>query len=774
MVPMERKILRGDRYSQILQSGLVRPRFLRKNELEGQWRQTLPNLARLPEPFPIFSADEESILAWGYPVYRSEGMRRLRSQLERQIGRELEYRNLKKPDPDDRRKLVRGREGITESLENAFLNAMLNDYGRSLVEVFVLWLSTDIQKLLAAVPRFLKNNSTAREDINVTVRQLASMLGGLMLKGVTQAGDQVRNLSDTPERTKSSPLFDLICRDPLLLVEESLPSSPDRLAFLLSSHSVGDVKTLLALSSKVGEKFSEILRRRPEWRGIIRHVCGSDFNPTGPDAALELSFLDLVETVGLSVDLGLEQDVIPKLQTLGLRLKGLELAATLRKGILAVDRNSEGQWEMKVGGRRAVIAASSRPYDFAAHGVVESAVFRFGLIYDLTNFTAVLEEVRRAGRSAEEKALQFMYVFQSRTEQIQVGRRLTFEKFMGDGAFFSARRAARTLAAACEIQQAYDRLRHEGFPFDKGLRIAVNAAEYRLLPMRGADAGRPTYEFFGHGIVELARLTTGKSTREVSQVAELLVHAGYDPEHVDDFLRPLIEARVKKTGQARRLYAATLDDHGELINEGIVLTVAFVEALGLELGTCALWEGESDGLRWLVLDIDPGGQNPLLVGIRLLGVARLKGLEPVELVEGLPWPEKGPPPLRRLKQTTDLVDALRRVGGLESSDADSPETRTISEDLVVVNFTETTGMPRWILGEYRSSDDVILHGLHVPLVVPPDAGPIEMWLFRSRFDLAGMYEVLRRESSGVARPMSQMREQKDFRVWFLAAPHRSP
>ncbi|RLE18188.1 MAG: hypothetical protein DRJ65_21715, partial [Acidobacteria bacterium] len=65
-------------------------------------------------------------------------------------------------------------------------------------------------------------------------------------------------------------------------------------------------------------------------------------------------------------------------------------------------------------------------------------------------------------------------------------------------------------------------------------------------------------------------------------------------------------------------------------------------------------------------------------------------------------------------------------------------------------------------------------GLHVPLVVPHDSGPIEMWLFRSRFDLAGMYEVLRRESSGVARPLSQLREQKDFRVWFLAAPHRSP
>ncbi len=774
MVGMERQFLRGDRFSQILQSRLIRPRFLRKDELEGRWRQTLPDLARFPEPFPIFNADEETVLAWGYPVYKSEGMRRLRSQLERQVGRELEYLRLEKSDTDDRRKLLKGREGITESLEKAFLNAMLNDYGRSLVEVFVLWLSADIQHLLSAVPQFLKRNSGSGLDTNGTVRQLASMLGSLMQKAVTQAGDRVRNLSETTQRTKSLPLFDLICRDPILLVEEMLPLSPQRMSFLLTSRSLGDVESLLSLSRGVGTRFQEILRRRPDWRGIVRHVCGPDFNPTGPDAALEPRFLDLVETVGLSVDLDLDGESIERLQRLGLRLKGLEFAATLRKGILSVDRSVDGGWEMASGGRRTVIAASSRPYDFAAHGVVESAVFRFGLIYDLTNFTAVLEEVRKAGRSAEEKALQFMYVFQSRTEQIQIDRRLTFEKFMGDGAFFSARRAARTLTAACEIQRAYDRLRHEGFPFDKGLRIAVNAAEYRLLPMRGADAGRPTYEFFGHGIVELARLTTGKSTREVSQVAELLVHAGYAPEHVEEFLRPLIEARVKKTGQASRPYAATLDDHGELINEGIVLTVSFVEALGQELGPGPLWEGEADGLRWLVLNVDPGGQKPLLVGIRLLGVARLKGLAPVELVEALPWPEKGLPPLRRMKHSSDLVDALRRVGGLEPGDDDSPEIRTISEDLIVVNFTEPSGMSRWILGEYRSSDDVILHGLHIPLVVPPDAGPIEMWLFRSRFDLAGMYEVLRRESSGVARPMSQMREQKDFNVWFLAAPHRSP
>ncbi len=773
---MDTRFLRGDRFSRVLKSGPIRSRFLRKSELEGQWVQTLPELIRLPEPFPIFNADENAVVTWGYPVYRSEGMVRLRTQLERQIGRELKYLQLERPDQDDRRKVVAGRETVTASLEGAFLNAMLNDYGRSLVEVFMMSLSGDIRKLLGAVPRFLAKNPAGGLDSDVTVRQLASMLGSQILKAAAQAGDQIRKLSDAPVRGESSAFFELMCRDPLLLVEENVPSDSERLAFLLPSRSHGDTGALLALSRTVGTRFAEMTQRRPEWRGMVRHTCGADFNPIGADAALEPAFLDLISDIGLSLDLGLDEDSISKLRHLGLRLKGLELVATLRAGILAVDRDAESGWKMKLGRRVTAIAASTRPFDFAAHGVIDSAVFRFGLIYDLTNFTTVLEEVRRAGRVAEEKALQFMYVFQSRTEEIRVARRLTFEKFMGDGAFFSARRATRILVAACEIQQVYDRLRHEGFPFDKGLRIAVNAAEYRLLPMRGAEEGTPTYEFFGHGIVELARLTTGKSTREVAQVAELFIHAGYDPDEVDAFLRPLIEARVRKTDRVRRPYAVTLDAQGELINEGIVVTTAFVEILGQELGDCPLWEGETDGLRWLIFNADPGGETLLPVGLRLLGIARLKGLAPVELVEALVWPQEGSPP-RKLKQSFELIDALRRVGGPGSLDLDGDnqeEQRTISDDLVVVSFTEPTGIQRWILGEYRAADDVIMHALHLPLVVPVEAGEIEMWLFRSRFDLARMYEVLRRETSGIARPMFQMREQPDFQAWFLAAPHRAP
>ena len=151
-----------------------------------------------------------------------------------------------------------------------------------------------------------------------------------------------------------------------------------------------------------------------------------------------------------------------------------------------------------------------------------------------------------------------MYVFQNRLEEIRRRRVLNFEKFLGDGALYSSRRAIRVLAAACETQILYHHLRQSGFPFDQGIRMALNFGTYRLLPMFHRSGGPQRFEFFGHGIVELARLTTGKSTREIEEIAEFLIHAGYDSARVDGFLAPLLEARRGHAAAATRPYTAAL------------------------------------------------------------------------------------------------------------------------------------------------------------------------------------------------------------------------
>src|SRR5213076_3431125 len=107
---------------------------------------------------------------------------------------------------------------------------------------------------------------------------------------------------------------------------------------------------------------------------------------------------------------------------------------------------------------------------------------------------------RRSGQKSEVSSYRQMVLFQRKLDSIAERHSLVFEKFLGDGAFYTTRRALRLVRAAIEIQRFYAEMRRKGFAFNKGLRIAVNYGYYRLLPMKGSGAERIT-EFYGPGIV---------------------------------------------------------------------------------------------------------------------------------------------------------------------------------------------------------------------------------------------------------------------------------
>src|SRR5207237_3249875 len=163
---------------------------------------------------------------------------------------------------------------------------------------------------------------------------------------------------------------------------------------------------------------------------------------------------------------------------------------------------------------------ATRPMDFGKPGVVDPMVHRFGLIYDISAFSETLGNIRRGGRKEEVSSYRQMLLFQRRLETIAQRHLLQFEKFLGDGAFYTTRRALRLVHAAVEIQRNYSDMKRKGFAFNKGLRIAINYGYYRLLPLRtGSDPSDRITEFYGPGIVELSRLTTGKANKEIEEIA---------------------------------------------------------------------------------------------------------------------------------------------------------------------------------------------------------------------------------------------------------------
>ncbi len=768
-----------DKFRRILQEDLRNPAYLTPEEVAGGWQDLFPALATsLPAPSPIFGLDEERIVTWGYPVLLSEATQKLQNDLERLVRAELDYRSrpTRGLEPD-KRQVMAQRDRYQRSLSATLENVLMNDYHRGLVDLFLLFHSTHaIRALSLAAPHKRWAAGTVDHAEDDARYAIATVLADILQRASLTAADHLRQLTEVRIMPSLTPLLGTLCQDQLLLIESRPPRSLTQLGSYLQVRFRQNAESLINLNRGVLARLKELIGRRREVGDLLRLAVGTEIDLDRPEALLEPRLLSALHEAGLDDTLNLPRVQVDLLRDLGLRLKSFELLATLRRRILQMERRG-GALVLAGPSSATPIARSTRPFDFTAPGVVDSSVRRFGLVYDLSNFTAVLEEVRKAGRMAEEKALQFMYIFQSRLEGIRLRRRLTFEKFLGDGAFYTSRRALRMIAAACEIQDVYDQLRNAGFPFDNGIRIALNFGVYRLLPMLHRSPMGRRFEFFGHGIVELARLTTGKSTREVSEIAEFLVHSGYEPAEVDAFLTPLAAARSGHEEVSTRRYAVTLDAHGELVNEGIVVTLPFLEELQRELELSTLSVVEMDGQRWAVFPLDPGLPDSLNVGLRHLGVTRLKGLAPLELAEAVVWRE--PPSAREeVPIERSLVEFLRRLsqdGSSHREETPSAEA-SIEADLVVLTYLQDDGSRRWVFGEYRDSDDVLLHAIQIPIQTPSLAPgeAMEMWLFRNRFELAKVYENMRKETSGLATPLSTLRTRPGYLACFLAAPHRAP
>jgi len=168
--------------------------------------------------------------------------------------------------------------------------------------------------------------------------------------------------------------------------------------------------------------------------------------------------------------------------------------------------------------------------------------------------------------------------------------------------------------------------------------------------------------------------------------------------------------------------------------------------------------------------------DTLFVGLRYLGVARLKGLPPQELVEAMVLTQM-PEEREEIPFKRTLVGLLRHhtQGDRSPEEATLTTEESIETNLLVITYLLEDGNRKWIFGEYRDTDDVLLHAIRVPIQTPElkPGEPMEMWLFRNRFELARIYESLRRETAGMATPLATLRSRPGYLACFLAAPHRA-
>lgn len=658
--------------------------FLRLTSDEAD--DLFPDIARtLPRPRSIFLEDEESTPILGFPVLESKGLDALRQALHEHVLAEeaLQVAVLARRQPD-KQALTATWKRYRKLLTRAVENVTLSSYGRNFPAIFWLHHSLEMARLLKETPRrVLRLDLEVGRQHGDTVRY--RVLERYLDRVFAAIYDMVSRLAEDTEEMEEKLFPRLLTRlkdNVLLLTEDHVGPDLAELAGYFQAYLGIDGRDLRQRLETLRTWYADRLEQDPELRAAAQHLLdgGAAGAPSPDDLFRHRGYLRYLSrrrdyrNPSRSERLPDERQV-EVWESLLVKLKEFEMVHGLRR--MLVPARSEGDRLVARGPtarahgvQELVLSPATRPLDFLAPWVVDPQVSRFGMIYDITDFSATVSTLRRAGQELQDESFRKMFRLQRRINGVAQARRMRLEKYLGDGAFYSSRTAARMLVGAIHVQRIYAQALDEGFPFDRGMRIALNHSQYRLIPIATARPGETErYEFFGHGLIELSRLTTGKALREVEDLKVMMINLGYPEQTVHRFFAPLVHREVDlvdKAEHTRRFYAY-VNRNGHLVNEGVVATLAFVRELAAEVGRPPLGRVREGDREYVVVEVpDPGAEAPVAVGLRKLGRPSLKGLEKVpvyEVVDGAGWE----PSEVDAVTTVDLLEALDRaaMGSLE-------------------------------------------------------------------------------------------------------------
>ena len=607
----------------------------------------------LPQPQRIFLESEEATPFWGYAILMTDTLVALREALEAYLQTEEanQIAALKNTSIDKKAHESAWRRYQT-LLERCTENAVRSSFGRRLASIFWLYHSVSVSRLFKEMPRRIR-----RHDLELGKSHgdaIKYRIYDRFLDRVLDLTyDVVHRIAEEAEEAEKDLFPVLLARmrdNVLILTEDHISPDLSELDNYFRGYMRIDGKDFRARLARLQAWLSERLRQDPELQSAALHLL--DVKKAGQER-------DLFQTPGYVRFLAelpqydersfLSPKHVILWESLLLKLKEFEVLLAQRRMILPVKIHQGSltcqspHLRSSSGSARIVrLSASTRPLDFTTPWVIDPLVRRCGLIYDITDFSAIVSVLGRAGSEDQDSSYRSVFRFQRWVNQMAKSHRLQLEKYLGDGALYSGRHAAKLMIMAVELQRYYSRALQEGFPFDRGMRVALNYGEYRLLPIEeGSFGGIRRYEFFGHGIVELSRLATGKTMREIDEIKHLLIGQGYEPSVVEDFFAPAARKNIDlidKEEETRRFFAY-INQNGALVNEGIVATREFLSQLDRYGDRSTFYDGRDGSRRFVVFTLSDGVEE-FWFGVRNLGLAQLKGLDrmPIyEIVDGDLW-----------------------------------------------------------------------------------------------------------------------------------------
>lgn len=615
-------------------------------------RRLMPDIQRvLPMPRPIFLEDESATPLQGFPILLSPGVLGLRTALRDYIEAEeaLQVAGLRRESHNPKAH-SQAWERYAALLTTAVENATISSYGRQYPAVFWLHHSLDVARLLKDVPRRIlrRDSETGRVHGDAIKYRILDRLLDRILSAIYDLVQRVAGATEEVEEELFPRLLTRLRDNVLLFTEDHISRDLGELGSYFTGSLRIDGRDLRKRLEDLSRWHFEQLAADPGLRSMVTHLLKCDPRNDSRDLLNRPGYVAYLATLK-SYDPGrlLPPPLIQVWESLLLKLKEFELVQGLRRLIVPIEIKNgrmvgrELPPGRAVPGGELVLSTATRPLDFMEPWVVDPRVERYGMIYDISDFSQTLSMLHRAGAASQDGAFLAMFRFQRRINRLALAHRAKLEKYLGDGAFYSSREALNLLICSIHLQRYYVQAVQEGLPFDRGMRIALNYGPYRLIPMGGLPGEGERYEFFGPGLVELSRLTTGKATQEVDEVKTMLINQGYPETAVHSFFAPLSSKNVDvvdKKEESRRFYAY-INRNGTLHNNGMVATGAFITQLDNELNVGQLRLGREGDRCYVVLDLEDAGVK-LPVGIRKLGMAHLKGLEdlPVyEIVDAAPF-----------------------------------------------------------------------------------------------------------------------------------------
>ncbi len=630
----------------------------------------------LPEPQRVFLHREESTPILGFPVLQGDSEWALRAALERYIEAEedLQWGRVSRRGTDPKVYQAAWEEYYS-LLSRVTENVTASSFGRRYPSIFWLYHSIALSRLLKEIPRRLvrRDAELARLHGDEVKYQVLHRYLDKVFQLTYDGVQRVARQAEDREEDLFPQLLQLMRDNVLILSEDHIGPDLSQLSSYFRGYLHREPEEILGALAAVGEWLESRLGTDPGFAGAVRQVIGKEL-PERPQSLLRhCGLLRFFSTWPGFPDHAMSSEDVELWELLLLRLKEFELLLGLRRLVIPVRTDTVQGLVCRgalwgAGAKDVALSDSTRPLDFLRPWVVDPKVSRFGLIYDITDFSAILSVLSRSGTDEQDRSYRRIFRFQRRVNRLARGRRLRLEKYLGDGALYSGRHPARLLAVALGVQRYYKRTLEEGFPFDRGMRIALNYGTYRLLPIEGGDAGGDAmrYEFFGQGIVELTRLSTGKAMRDIDETRTLLIGLGYPAHEVDSFFAPVMSQNVDviDKGEEDRQFYAYINRNGALVNEGIVASERFVQRLEELESPKALYRMREGSRRYLVCEMESAGE-PLQFALRQLGRASFKGIGKLvifEIVDPEPWDlsageELAPTPLVAALQAEALAES---------------------------------------------------------------------------------------------------------------------